>query len=90
MLAWSLGEKDPLEKDVATHSDIPAWRIPWTEEPGMLQSMGSQRIGHDWDDLAHMHRYAIHTQQLFKLFYDMIEKLSCIKQWENSFKYSFS
>ena len=42
----SLGGKDPLEKEVATHSCILAWRIPWTEEPGGLQSMGSQRVGH--------------------------------------------
>ena len=43
----SLGQEDPLEKDMATHSSILAWRIPWTEEPGGLQSMGSQREGHD-------------------------------------------
>ena len=45
---WSLGWEDPLEKEVATHSSILAWRIPWTEKPGGLQSMGSQRAGHDW------------------------------------------
>ena len=43
----SLGREDPLEKEMATHSSSVAWRIPWTEEPGMLQSMGSQRVGHD-------------------------------------------
>ena len=43
----SLGQEDPLEKDLATHSSILAWRIPWTEEPGRLQFMGSQRVGHD-------------------------------------------
>ena len=43
----SLGWEDPLEKEMATHSSIPAWKIPWTEEPGRLQSMGSQRVGHD-------------------------------------------
>ena len=43
----SLGGEDPLEKGKATHSSILAWRIPWTEEPGRLQSMGLQRIGHD-------------------------------------------
>ena len=43
----SLGEEDPLEKGMATHSRIFAWRIPWTEEAGRLQSMGSQRIAHD-------------------------------------------
>ena len=43
----SLGQEDPLEKGLATHSSILAWRIPWTEEPGMLQSVRSQRVGHD-------------------------------------------
>ena len=43
----SLGREDPLEKIMATHSSIPAWRIPWTEEPGRLQSMGLQRAGHN-------------------------------------------
>ena len=43
----SLGREDPLEKGMATHSNILAWRIPWTEEPSGLQSMGSQRVGHD-------------------------------------------
>ena len=43
----SLGWEDPLEKEMATHSSILAWRMPWTEEPGGLQSMGSQRVGHD-------------------------------------------
>ena len=42
-----LGREDPLEKGVASHSSILAWRIPWTEEPDGLQSMGSQRVGHD-------------------------------------------
>ena len=43
----SLGQEDPLEKGMTTHSGILAWRIPWTEEPGGLQSVGSQRVGHD-------------------------------------------
>ena len=43
----SLGREDPLEKEMATHSSILAWRIPWTEEPGGLPSMGSHRIGHN-------------------------------------------
>ena len=43
----SLGGEDPLEKEMAIHSGILAWRIPWTEEPGGLQPMGSQRVGHD-------------------------------------------
>ena len=47
MQVQSLGQEDPLEESIATHSSIPAWRIPRTEEPGGLQSMGSQRVGHD-------------------------------------------
>ena len=43
----SLGWEDPLEKEMAIHSSTIAWKIPWTEEPGRLQSMGSQRVGHD-------------------------------------------
>ena len=43
----SLDQEDPLEKELATHSSILSWRIPWTEEPGGLQSMGSQRVGHN-------------------------------------------
>ena len=43
----SLGQEDPLEKEMATHSSILAWEIPWTGEPGGLQSTGSQRVGHD-------------------------------------------
>ena len=45
----SLGWEDPLEKGTATHSSILVWRIPWTEEPGRLQSMRLQRVGHDWE-----------------------------------------
>ena len=43
----SLGCEDPLEKEMATHSSTFAWKIPWTKEPGRLESMGSQRVGHD-------------------------------------------
>ena len=43
-----LGREDPLEKEVAAHSSILAWEIPWTEEPGVLQSTGSQRVGCNW------------------------------------------
>ena len=53
MWARSLGWEDPLEEGMATHSSTLAWRIPWTEEPGGLQSMGSQRIRHDRSNLAH-------------------------------------
>ena len=43
----SLGQEDLLEKEMATHASILAWKIPWTEEPGRLQSMGKQRVGHN-------------------------------------------
>ena len=48
----SLGWEEPLEEGMATHSRILAWRIPWTEEPGGLQSIGSHRLGHDWGVLT--------------------------------------
>ena len=50
----SLGRKDLLEKEKATHSSILAWKIPWTKEPIRLQSMGSQRVGHDWATSLHL------------------------------------
>ena len=48
MRVWCLGAEDPLEKEMATHSTLLAWEMPWTEEPGGLQSMGLQREGHNW------------------------------------------
>ena len=53
----SLGCEDPLEEGMATHSRILSWRVPWTEEPGRLQSTATNRVGHDWSNLvtcAHM------------------------------------
>ena len=47
MQVQSLGQEDPLEEGMATHSSILAWRIPWTEDPGMLQSVGLQRVRHN-------------------------------------------
>ena len=58
-LAW----EEPLEKEMATHSSILAWRIPWTEEPCWLQSMGSQRVGHDWE--SSLHFTSLHWQPGF-------------------------
>ena len=57
---WFLGREDPLEEHMATHSSFLAWRIPWTEEPGRLQSMGSQRFGHNW---ATKHTHTTHTKK---------------------------
>ena len=52
----SLGPEDPLEKGMAAHSSILVWRIPQTEEPGGLQSMGLQRVGHNWATNTHVHQ----------------------------------
>ena len=68
-LAWKLLEMQissslpiPVEKEMATHSSTLAWKIPWTEEPGRLQSMGSQRVGHEWATSLH----SLHTLSLEK------------------------
>ena len=58
---WSLGQEEPLEEGMATHSSILAWRTPWTEDPGGLQTLGSQRVGHVGSNLAHTQR---HEQKL--------------------------
>ena len=55
MWVRSLGQEDSLEEGMATHSSILAWRIPWTEEPGWIRSLDSQRVRHGWSDLAHIH-----------------------------------
>ena len=69
MYIWSLGREDPLEKEMVTHSSILAWRIPWTEEPGGLQSTGSQRVGHDWATSLHFSLLAILWNSAFKWVY---------------------
>ena len=64
---WFLGQEDPLEKEMATHSRILAWKIPWTEEPGRLQSMGWQRDRHDWVTSLFTIMYIIHC--IYALIY---------------------
>ena len=71
---WSLGREDALEEGMAAHSSILAWRIPWTEEPGGLQSIRSQRVGHDWSDWAHMHTHGSFMSKFEEL-------LNCFPQW---------
>ena len=66
----SLGQEDPLVKEMATHSSILAWKIPWMVKPGRLQSMGSQRVGHDLNNFTIVHGIA----EL-----DMTERLSLSK-----------
>ena len=56
---WSLGQEDPLEKEMATHSSTLAWKIPWMEEPGRLQSMGLQRVEHDWATSLWVAEYSV-------------------------------
>ena len=63
----SLGLEDPLEKEMATHSSILVWKIPWTEKPGWLLSMGSQRVGHDWVTSLSIY-HCLCCDQLFKRF----------------------
>ena len=88
----SLGREDTLEKETATHSSIHAWKTPWTEEPGGLQSMGSQRVRHDWATSLHftlflnMHRiYTLHTniQQSVKIVISRGEKYIQSQSLEN-------
>ena len=59
------GWEDPLEEEMATHSSILAWRIPWTGEPGRLQCMGLWRVRHDWSDLSYMH--TMHACNILKI-----------------------
>ena len=62
MQVRSLGWEDALEKEMATHSSVLAWRIPWTEKPSRLQSMGSQRVRHDGSDLACVYAHALNSR----------------------------
>ena len=61
MQVQCLGQEDPLGEGMATHSNILAWKIPWTEDPGELWSIGSQRVRHDRSNLEHTHSIYIHT-----------------------------
>ena len=71
-----LGREDPLEKGMATHSSILAWRIPWTEKPGLLQPMGSQRVGHDWMTNTYLltYDYTVQVRNRFKGL-DLIDRV---------------
>ena len=82
MQVWSLGQKDPLEKKMATYSSVLPLKMPWTEQPGGLQSMGSQRVRHNW---AYMHSRGIYMrsekseQKLWNLFFKIIIVLSKVQ-----------
>ena len=77
---WFLGREDPLEKGIATHSSIFAWRIPWTEESGEFQSIESHRVGHDWSDLARTinNKRMSHISQFFQT---ALEDWACWLLW---------
>ena len=66
----SLGWEDPLEKEMAIHTSTLAWKIPWTEEPGRLQSMGLQRVGHDSDFTFTFHQgCSVYVKYLFQTYH---------------------
>ena len=87
-----LGRNNPLEEGMATHSNMLAWKIPWTEEPGRLQSMGSQRVRHDWSDLAAaevtnldslvLRRWRLCLQFRRHGFYPWDGKISWRREWQ--------
>ena len=85
----SLGREYPLEKEMATHSSIPAWKIPWTEEPGRLQFMGSQRVGHDWATSLSLSLFflneahsLVELQKVIKLSYPNMWNYNCVSAWK--------
>ena len=99
----SLSQEDLLEKEMATHSSILAWKMPWTEEPGRLWSMGSQRVGHDWETslslslihLSNFHSPGFETNYLSD-FSTVVNNMTraVLPQWDfnicNSFRISDS
>ena len=79
MQVQSLGWEDPLEEGMSTHSSILAWKIPWTEEPGGLQSMGSQRVAHGWSSLAHLPTPPL--TKAFICFHHVMGYTAIIPEW---------
>ena len=82
----SLGWEDPLEKEMAIHSRTIAWKIPWTEEPGRLQSMGLQRVGHDWATSLHFkatvrkYQSGLNSKSLFSQLWRLSPRSRCQQQ----------
>ena len=84
---WSLGWEDPLEEGLAAHSNILAWRISWMEEPGRLQSMASQRVGHDWPQKQqHTYMWGFLAAQMVKSLPAMQETWVWSLGWENPWR----
>ena len=96
----SLGWQDALEESMATHSSILAWRIPWTAEPGRSQSMGLQRVGHNWSDLAYTHTETPNTslkilllvKKILSVLMFVLDKLQNVQwsKWSTDFIRSVS
>ena len=79
---WSLGWKDPLEKEMATSSNTFVWKIPWTEKPVGLQSMGSQRVGHDWASSLHFSGKELPGQCRRHGFYSWVREIPLRRRWQ--------
>ena len=80
---WSLGQEDPLEKEMVTHSSILAWRIPWTEKPGKLQSTGSQGVRHNWETSLSLSLYWVpHSVLGFGGWFSSVQSLCSVWLFE--------
>ena len=80
MLVQSLSWEDPMEEGMATHANILAWRIPWIEEPGRIQSIGSQRVRHDWSNWACTHPLVLEqfVKRLSLLYWIFLQCCVCV------------
>ena len=83
---WSLGQEDPLENKMSTHISILAWKIPLTEKPGGLQSLGSQRVGHNWATSLNNIKFWSWGWQMTAVFTDglLMDFIVVTEQWQNS------
>ena len=87
---WSLGREDPLQKEIATHSSILVWEIPWTEKFGGIQSMGLQRVRHDWaTNIFHLYYFLDSTYKWYYIVFiffwfisPSIRSISCCWKWQ--------
>ena len=77
---WSLGWEDPLEKEMAAHYSIVAWKIPWITEPGRLPSMGSQRVGHNWANSLSLSFSVIFISEVFYISTRNLDSSLCLFQ----------
>ena len=74
----SLSQKDPLEKEMATHFSILTWEIPWTEEPGMLQSMELQRVRHDLETKQQLYKFKVYIVMMWHIHHEIIIIVSLV------------